>query len=186
MNTLDIFFVVVLGFFLFRGIFRGLILEISSIAGLVAGFLASNKFYPDLQPVVNRIVSSAEWSQVIAYLSIFITTMLVVAMLSRFLKKFLQMIMLGWMDRLGGGGLGFAKAGLICALTLLILTVFLPRDHELIATSRISPYVHNVSQNLSQYLPEELKQKFREKADTARSFLEENWEELIKPKKGDL
>jgi membrane protein required for colicin V production len=103
MNGLDIFFVVVLGFFLFRGIFRGLILEVSSIAGLVAGFLASNKFYADLQPVVNRIISSPDWSQVVAYLGIFFTTILVIGMLSHLLKKFLQMIMLGWMDRLGGG-----------------------------------------------------------------------------------
>jgi membrane protein required for colicin V production len=186
MNGLDIFFVVVLGFFLFRGIFRGLILEVSSIAGLVAGFLASNKFYADLQPVVNRIISSPDWSQVVAYLGIFFTTILVIGMLSHLLKKLLQMIMLGWMDRLGGGVLGFVKAGLICVLTLLILTVFLPRDHELITTSRISPYVHNISQNLAGYLPEELKEKFRDKAETAKSFLEENWEEFVMPKKGEL
>ncbi len=181
MNGLDIFFVVVLGFFLFRGVFRGLILEVSSIAGLVAGFMASNRFFHDLQPVVGRIIPSPEWSQIIAYLSIFITTMFVVAMLSLFLKKFMRMIMLGWLDRLGGGAMGFVKAGLISALTLLILTVFLPKDHDLIADSKISPYVLTMSQNLSRYLPQELKEKFWEKADTARFFLEENWHELVRP-----
>ena len=185
MNSLDIFFVVVLGFFLFRGIFRGLILEISSIAGLIVGFFASNKFYSDLQPVVGRIIPSPEWSQIIAYLGIFMTTMFVVAMLSLFLKNFLRMIMLGWLDRLGGGVLGSVKAGLICVLTLLVLTIFLPRNHELIATSKISPYIHTFSQNLSGFLPEELKEKFREKGLTARSFLENNWEELVRPKKAE-
>ena len=185
MNGLDIFFVVVLGFFLFRGIYRGLILEMSSIAGLIAGFFASNRFYADVQPVVGRIIPSMEWSQIIAYLGVFLTTMLVVAMLSLFLKNFLRMIMLGWLDRLGGGGLGFVKAALICGLTLLILTIFLPRNHELITTSKISPYIHSMSQNLSGYLPDELKDKFREKARSARIFLKENWEELAGPKKDE-
>lgn len=186
MNSLDVFFVVILGFFLFRGIFRGLVLEISSIAGLVAGFLVSNRYYSDLQPVAARIIPGQEWSQVAAYLGIFLTTMFAVAILSLFLKKILRMIMLGWLDRLGGGLMGFIKAGLICGLTLLILTVFLPRNHELILTSQISPYICAMSQNLSGFLPEELKIKFRKKADTARSFLEENREGLIRPKAGEL
>ena len=182
MNGLDIFFIVVLGFFLCRGIFRGLVLEVSSIAGLIAGFIAANRFYADLQPVINRIIPSPEWSQIIAYLGIFLTTIFLVAMLSLLLKSFLHKIMLGWLDRLGGGLLGFAKAVLICGLTLLIMTTFLPRDHELISNSRIAPHMHTLTQDLARYLPQELKDKFKDKADLARSFLEESWEEYIKPR----
>ncbi|MFP4236161.1 MAG: hypothetical protein ACLFRQ_01430, partial [Desulfonatronovibrio sp.] len=82
--------------------------------------------------------------------------------------------------------LGFIKAALISSLTLLILTTFLPRNHKLVATSSLAPHVHSISQGLADYLPEELKQKFLNKADTARSFLEERWEELIRPQKEDL
>lgn len=186
MNSLDIFFVSIAGFFLFRGIFRGLILEISSIAGFLAGFLAANKFYGDLQPVAARIIPGQEWSQAAAYLFIFVTTMFAVSLFSLFLKKLLRMIMLGWLDRLGGGLLGFVKAGLICSLTLLMLTVFLPKNHELLTTSRISPHISAMSRNLSGFLPEELKDEFRAKADTARSFLRQNWEGLSRPESGAL
>ncbi|WP_028573908.1 CvpA family protein [Desulfonatronovibrio hydrogenovorans] len=183
MNGLDIFFVVVLGFFLFRGIFRGLILEVSSIVGLIAGFLAANRFYADLQPVAGRILPNPDWAQIAAYLGIFLTTMFIVGVFSLFLKNLLRMIMLGWLDRIGGGVLGFIKAGLICSLTLLVMTVFLPKDDELISTSKVAPYVHTLSQSLADYLPGDLKGKFLEKADTARLFWEESWEELTTPQK---
>ncbi|MFO7727236.1 MAG: CvpA family protein [Desulfonatronovibrio sp.] len=186
MNGLDIFFVVVLGFFLFRGIFRGLFLEVSSIAGLIAGFVAANRFYGNLQPAIGRIIPSEQWSQIVAYLGIFLTVLFLVAMLSLSLKKFFRKIMLGWVDRLGGGVLGFIKAGLICSLTLLVLTTFLPRDNKLIATSSLAPHVHSISQDLADFLPEELKQKFLDKADIARTYLEKRWEEFIQPDKEDL
>lgn len=183
MNGLDIFFVVVLGFFLFRGVFRGLILEISSIAGLIAGFMIANRYYMELQPVVSRVISSPEWAQVAAYLGIFLSVMFVVALFSVFLKKLLKLIMLGWLDRIGGGLLGLIKAGLICSLTLLVMTVFLPEDDELMNNSKIAPYVHTMSQNLARYLPGELKEKFMDKATNARSFWEDGWGELVGPKK---
>ncbi|RQD63906.1 MAG: CvpA family protein [Desulfonatronovibrio sp. MSAO_Bac4] len=172
MNSLDIFFVVVLGFFVFRGIFRGLILEISSIAGLIAGFMMANRYYMDLEPVASRVISTVEWAQVAAYLGIFITTMFVVAILSMALKRFLQMIMLGWLDRIGGGCLGLVKAGLVCTLTLMLLTIFLPKDDQLLASSDIAPYIQTLSKTLSEHLPEELKQKFRVKAQDAASILD--------------
>ncbi len=183
MNSLDIFFVVIISLFLFRGIFRGLILEASSIAGLVAAFVASNKFYSDLQPVAARIVPSPEWSQALAYVAIFLTTMFAVAILSQLLKKIMRMIMLGWLDHLGGGVLGFIKAGIICGLSLLILTIFLPKDHDLIKASRIAPYMYTMTSSLSDFLPEELRESFTEKTQTARFFLEESLGEMVRPGK---
>lgn len=186
MNGLDIFFVVVLGFFLFRGIFRGLILEISSIAGILAGFLAANRYYPQVQPVVENILKSPDWAQIAAYLLIFLTVMAAVAILALMLKKFMKLIMLGWLDRTGGAALGLIKAGILCSLALLLLTVFLPRDHRLLTTSRIAPYVRTLSQNMAVYLPEELKQKFRVKDMQAESLLEQGLHKMFNPGKDEL
>ena len=43
MNILDILIAVIVGFCLVRGIFRGIIKELTSIVGVVAGFFASNQ-----------------------------------------------------------------------------------------------------------------------------------------------
>lgn len=186
MNGLDIFFVVVLGFFLFRGIFRGLILEISSIAGILAGFLTANRYYPQVQPVVDSLLTSPDWAQIVAYLIIFFTVLAAVAILALMLKKFMKLIMLGWVDRLGGAALGLIKAGILCSLALLLLTVFLPRDHQLLTSSRIAPHVRTLSQNMAAYLPEELKQKFRVKDLQTESIWEKGLDKMFKPGRDEL
>ncbi len=179
MNVLDLFFVVVLGFFLFRGIYRGLVLEVASIGGLIAGFLAANRFYMDVYPWVQDIINNETWAQIISYLSIFLISMAAVALLAFFLRSLLRMIMLGWLDRMGGGLLGFIKAGLICSISLLLLTVFLPAEHSLVADSRIAPYIFELSESLAGYLPQDLKEGFSDKAREAAGMWEHGWQELF-------
>lgn len=165
MNALDIFFVIVLGFFLFRGIYRGMILEIASIAGLVAGFVVANQFYMEVYPWVHEVITNQSWAQIVSYLGVFLVTLTGVALLAFLLRNLLRMILLGWLDRLGGGILGLAKAGLICVLTLLFLMVFLPQDSEIVAASEIAPYIMNISETLANYLPQELREEFGEKLE---------------------
>ncbi len=179
MNALDIFFVVALGFFLFRGIYRGLVLEVASIGGLIAGFLAANRFYMDVYPWVQEIINNETWAQIISYLSIFLVSMAAVALLAFFLRNLLRMLMLGWLDRLGGGLLGFIKAGLICCIALMLLTVFLPAEHSLVADSQIAPYIFELSESLAGYLPQELKEGFSDKAREAAGMWEHGWQELF-------
>ncbi|WP_291322118.1 CvpA family protein [Desulfonatronospira sp.] len=184
MNALDIFFVIVLGFFLFRGVYRGLILEIASIAGLIAGFLAANRFYMDVYPWLYDILENQTWAQIISYLSIFLATMAVVALLAFFLRRLLRLVMLGWLDRLGGGLLGFVKAGLICSIALLLLTVFLPSEHSLIVESMIAPYLIALSDSLASYLPQDLKEGFSHKVREAADMWEHGLDKLFRNEAG--
>ena len=170
MSVLDIFFVIVLVFFLLRGLYRGLFLEVASIVGLVAGFLAANRFYMDVYPLVQQIINSQDWAQIVSYAGIFLLVLVAVLVLASFLRSLLRMVMLGWLDTLGGGFLGLLKAGLICSLALLLLTVFLPKDHELIASSKIAPYVFELTKNLAAYLPEDLKEAFADKTQAMTEF----------------
>jgi len=179
MNALDILFVIVLGFFLFRGIYRGMILEIASIAGLVAGFITANLLYLQAYPWVQEIIGNEDWAQVVSYLGIFLLTMAVVAFMALMLRSLLRMIMLGWLDRLGGGVLGLIKAGLICTLALLLLTVFLPPDNEMVSGSRIAPFIMDLSKSLAEYLPRELREDFADKIQSMAGTWSEGVRELI-------
>ncbi len=170
MSVLDIFFVIVLVFFLLRGLYRGLFLEIASIVGLVAGFLAANRFYMDVYPWVQQIINSQEWAQIVSYAGVFLLVLVAVLILGSFLRSLLRMVMLGWLDTLGGGLFGLLKSGFICSLVLLLLTVVLPKDHELIANSKIAPYVFEFTNNLAAYLPEDLKETFADKTQAMAEF----------------
>ncbi|WP_457572279.1 CvpA family protein [Desulfovulcanus sp.] len=186
MNSLDIFFIIVLAFFLLRGIFRGLIQEISSIVGLFLGFFLANKYYSVALPYVTKIIPNNNWGQITSYMAIFFGTMALTLMLSIALKSLLKLAMLGWLDRIGGGSLGLIKACLICSITLLVLTSFLPTKTQFIHESKLAPYVHNVSKILGNFLPQGLKQKFEDQASSIQSLWQENWIEKLKKQKDKL
>ena len=48
MNPFDMLIIVVLAFSVIRGIFRGLVKELSSIVGVMAGFYAAYSYYPSI------------------------------------------------------------------------------------------------------------------------------------------
>jgi membrane protein required for colicin V production len=186
MSFLDIFFVVVLGFFLIRGIFRGLIQEISSIVGLILGFFLANKYYSLALPYLEKFISNDNWAQIASYVAIFLGVMGLVFILSIILKKLVKVVVLDWLDKIGGGVLGLIKACLICSITLLVLTSFLPAKTEFIRNSRLAPYVHKVSMAMGNFLPQELKQKFEKQTKSIQSLWQENWIEKLKKQKDKL
>ncbi|MBT8763648.1 CvpA family protein [Desulfohalobiaceae bacterium Ax17] len=183
MNSLDIFFIIVLAFFLLRGIFRGLVQEISSVVGLLLGFFLANKYYSQILPYVTKIIPDKSWAQIASYLGIFLGVMALVVILSIGLKSLLRCAMLGWLDRIGGGGLGLIKASLICSITLLVLTSFLPTNTQFIHESKLAPYVHNVTKILGNFLPQELKEKFNDQDSSIQFFWKEDWIEKLKKEK---
>ena len=186
MNSLDIFFIIVLAFFLIRGIFRGLIQEVSSMVGLILGFFLASKYYSLALPYLGKIISNDNWTKIASYMAIFLGVMGLVLILSIALKKLLNVALLGWLDKIAGGALGLIKACLICSITLLVLTSFLPARTRLIHDSKLAPYVHNVSKILGNFLPQELKQKFEDRASSIQSLWQENWIEKLKKQKDKL
>ncbi len=181
MNPLDIFIIAVLAFFFFRGIFRGLVREISSIVGLVLGFFLANTYYPQLVPTFTKLLSNSDYASIVSYLLIFFGTMFGVLLISVALRSILQLAMLGWLDRVGGGGLGFIKAALICSITLLILTSFMPADTGFIQDSKLAPYVNQMNRSIVRFVPNDLKQRFSDKKKDFGSFWENEIMDKVKP-----
>jgi membrane protein required for colicin V production len=180
MNPLDIFFIAVVAFFFFRGIFRGLVQEISSIVGLILGFFLANTYYMDFIPSVQRLISNPDYAAIVSYLLIFFGTMFAVLLLSVALRSLLRLAMLGWVDRIGGGGLGLLKATLICSVTLLILTTFMPPDTGFIKQSKLAPYINQMNKSVVRLMPEDIKDRFMEKLSQFGTFWDKDW---IKGKK---
>lgn len=175
MNPLDIFFIAVLAFFFLRGIFRGLVQEISSIAGLILGFFLANAYYQSLVPPIAKLISNENYAAIASYLLIFFGTMFAILLLSVAIRSLLKLAMLGWLDRIGGGGLGFIKATLICSITLLLLTTFMPTDTAFIQDSKLAPYINQMNKNIVRMMPSDLKEQFMDKVPEFGSFWDQDW-----------
>jgi uncharacterized membrane protein required for colicin V production len=73
MNPFDILILVILGYCAVRGLFRGLVKEVSSIIGVLGGFYAAYSYYALLANLLTRLISDTAYRNILSFLIILST-----------------------------------------------------------------------------------------------------------------
>ncbi len=152
MNILDVIFLLLAIFFLLRGLYRGLILEVSAFIGAGAGFFLANAYHRTLTPYVSKAISNTGWVGTISYLLIFIAVIILFSLLASAAKKYLTISFTKVLDRVAGGTVGLAKGILISCVLLMVFKQYFP-DARFLDQSRFRPYLEGPSEFLSDFLP---------------------------------
>ena len=160
MNPFDIVVIVILAYGLIRGVFRGLVREISSIIGVLDGFYAAYTYYPRVAQLIAPWIADSGYRNILGFLLIFSAIVIVVAILAVVIKYLLNIAYLGWIDRLTGAVFGFAKGVLVCCVIFIVLTAFLPKGAPLIKKSTLAPYGARASEIMAGVLSQDMKNKF--------------------------
>jgi len=160
MNPFDIVIVTIIGYCLIRGIFRGIIKELSSIIGVLGGFYAAYTYYMDVAKLLSRWISYTPFLNILSFMIIFCGIFLIISILGVLVKYMLRIAFLGLVDRICGAGFGIVKGGLIVSVLLIMLTAFLPKGSPVIKDSLLSPYVTKVSENMAKVVSKDMKRKF--------------------------
>jgi membrane protein required for colicin V production len=163
MNPLDVVIIIILSYGLIRGIFRGMVKEISSIVGVFAGFYAAYSYYPLVSQIMEGWITNISFLNILSFMLIFCIIFFMISILGVIIKYLMHIASLGWMDRLLGASLGFGKAILIVSIILVALTAFLPKGAPIIKTSLLSPHLTIISEKLSQVISEEMKHAYAAK-----------------------
>lgn len=163
MNPFDILIVVILGYCIVRGLFRGLAKEVSSIVGVLGGFYAAYSYYTVVAKWLSRIISNTAYLNILSFLIIFCSVLIVINVLGIIIKYLLNISFLGWVDRIFGVIFGFAKGVLIVSVLFIILTTFLPKGAPIIKNSLLAPHVTWVSESMAKVISKEMKQDFSDK-----------------------
>ena len=174
MNVLDILIGVIVGFCLIRGIFRGLVKEITSIVGVFIGFYAAYTYYPVVAKWLSRLITNESYLNICSFLITFTILFFVVGFIGVLLKHLLKAVALGWADRILGAAFGFLKAVLIVSVLLVALTTFLPQKTPVIKDSLLAPHVSTISENIVVVVPKEMRQKFSDNINA----LKKAWKKL--------
>jgi membrane protein required for colicin V production len=175
MNALDIVIGIILVFTLVRGIFRGLVVEISSIIGIFGGIYGAVFYYQAAAQFLQRWISDTAYTNIIGFLLIFGVIFVLVGILGVVIKYLLNIASLGWFDRLCGAAFGGVKGILIASVLLFALTTFLPGGTPLIKTSRLAPHVAVITEGIVKIIPQNMKQRFGEKyKDVKREWKAKN------------
>jgi len=160
MNALDILFIIILAYCMIRGIFRGLIKEMSSIIGVLGGFYGAYTYYMVVARLLSRWISNTAYLNILGFLIIFFGVFIIISVLGVIIKYLLNIVFLGWVDRICGAGFGTIKGILIVSVLLIVFTSFLPKGSPVIKNSLLSPHVTLVAENMAKIVSKDMKRQF--------------------------
>ena len=174
MNFFDIIVIVILGYCLIRGIFRGLVKELSSIIGVFGGFYAAYTYYPVLAKPLSKWITNTGYLNILSFLIIFCGVFIIISILGIIINYLLKIVFLGWLDRVSGAMFGAMKGILIVSVLLIALTAFLPKNTPIIKDSLLAPYVTLVSEKMAKVISKDMKHDFSTKIATIKKAWEKN------------
>jgi membrane protein required for colicin V production len=160
MNLLDYLLIAITAFCLVRGVFRGVIKELSSIVGVIGGFYIAYRYYPWAAKPLSRWITNTAYLNIVSFLLLFIGICVIVAITAALIKYILKINLLGWVNRTGGGIFGAVKGTMISVVLILMLTTFLPNNAAVLKNSMAAQHLMRFSATLVQVASREIKNVF--------------------------
>jgi membrane protein required for colicin V production len=127
MNLLDFLLLIPVVWLCIRGFGKGLIIELATLAGLALGILAAYYFVDDLQGLIKDYFSFNETgTRIVAYIIIFLVVMLIMFIIGKLVEKSIDLVALGWLNKVLGAIIGIAKGIVLVCLVLFVIEKFDP------------------------------------------------------------
>lgn len=174
MNWLDYVLIALLGFCMMRSFMRGITREIIGMAAAIAAVVLGMWFYTTIGAAIRPWFSSDRTSNFLGFLIIVAATIVVGALASALVRRFVKAVGLSFMDRLLGAGFGLLR-GAIIAITLLAGYMALgpgggaKTAPSAVVHSQIAPYLMEASRVVVDVAPMSLKRSFREEYDQVKA-----------------
>ncbi len=125
MNSIDLIVIIVTSFFLLRGLFRGFILELTIVVGLIAGYILAASYHDLIAAILFEYFPQLPESaaNIISFAVIFITVNIVLRIVAGIITKTIKFAMLGWLNRMLGALFGTIKSVVILSIMVFILNL---------------------------------------------------------------
>ena len=124
MNWIDIVILVVVAIGTFVGLRIGLIKAALSLVGLIVGVILAGRFYIPFAEHLT-FISQTSIAQVVAFVIILIAVLVIAGVLAAVLKWITKVVMLGWVNHLGGAVFGLVLGAILCGALLATWVKFL-------------------------------------------------------------
>lgn len=176
MNFLDYVLAVIIGYCLVRGIFRGLIKELTAIIGVLGGFYFAYTYYPQMAAPLKRWIAGAGYANILAFLILFVGVYLAISILGVVIKYLMNIAFLGWTDRFLGALFGALKGVLIVAVMIAMLTTFLSARSVILRDSAAVRHINGLSALMVRAASADIKNTF----DIRIEELKKSWQHPTK------
>ncbi len=161
MTFLDWIFLAILIASVAGGISKGFSREVIALASVVIGLMLACWFFPSAGRFYSDFVKTPDIANLLGFITIFVGCIVLGAVVSLLVGKFLKAVSLQWYDRFLGAAFGLLRGWLIGSVLFMILTTF-PVKLDSVKNAKFSPYLLVGARVISVAVPTELKNKFLE------------------------
>jgi len=159
-NWLDWILAVIVVASVVTAILKGFIRELISLASVVAGLVIGALGYQRAALWFDDLTRSHNVALGLGFLSLFLGTLLVGALISALARKLIKKAGLQWFDRFLGGVFGLVRGVAVDCILLMILLAFAIKL-EAVQKSTLAPYVTAGTRLIALAMPEDLKAEFK-------------------------
>lgn len=139
MHPFDVVILAVVACFTGIGIYRGFIAEVFRLAAVVGGFIGAFLFYDAVFGRLEFLAWSDQTRTVVAFAIAFLVIAAAFLAVGWLVKRIVHLTLLSWVDRLLGGIVGCAKAGMVVWIFILSAAL-LPSSRFARALGRSATY----------------------------------------------
>ncbi len=158
LSLFDWFLIAILAWSTIMAFMRGIIRELFSLGGLIAGILVAAWNYHHAALLLGNLIATPAIAQIVSFLLIVVGVMLLCSLLGKVLNRTAHAIGLGFFDRLLGAAFGFFRGCLLAVAILMAVAAFLPQS-QWITNSQLSPYFLAGAHAVSFVVPQDLRQQ---------------------------
>ena len=142
---IDIIFLIVIVIGAIKGIQRGFIISVFSVAAMIIGLAAAMKLSTVVAEYLEDSVNiSARWLPVISFLLVFVVVVILVRLGANLLQKTLEIAFLGWANRFAGAILYILLYTIIFSVVLFYAEQLTLVEKDRIADSKVYPWVEPI------------------------------------------
>lgn len=124
-NLLDIIIIIPLLLFAWNGYKKGFIIEVASLAALVIGLYMAFFFSDFAAQMINDLFEiDQKYVAVIAFIMTFIVVLFLVITVGKIAQKFVEVLLLGFLNKLAGGVFGALKGALLLSILIFVINYF--------------------------------------------------------------
>ncbi|MGM0508533.1 MAG: CvpA family protein [Fusobacteriota bacterium] len=184
---IDIVLLGIIILFTVLGIKKGLIFEFFSLFGILVAVLLSKKVINIISPTLEAKFGESQIGFIITYVGVFIGIYIILFLILLVVKKFFEKILLGWIDRLGGGIVGFLKGFVISLVIMIIVTLISNFNNEwrnYIQKSYSSKVIAKVIPYLKSFFPSDININMQEFTDD--TLIKGTLEDVLKDTNSNL
>lgn len=155
---IDIIFAVIVILALFKGYSQGLIMGVFSFLSVIIALAAAVKLSAVVAGYIgNAVKVSEEWLPLLSFILVFIAVILLIRLAAKAVQRTFELVMLGWVNRLGGMLLFLAVYLLVYSVLLFYAEQMKIISPQTISESRtwnyIRPWGPRVIDGLGSVLP---------------------------------